>query len=518
MISNKLKNKLEIKEFTIDKYHKMIDTLGLAKTWDIILDSLPNKSSESNMNKLLAFQNLGELYEIGLAHTNKIEKKDMGKYYTPYDVSVVMAQLLLENKIDTIADVGCGTGNLIIEVLKLIKQNKGIDPIEFIKSKKLYLFDSDPIAMKICLKKIDILFGTQISNQINSLTGDFLNKKFNLPAGVSVITNPPYAVIKKLNPNHSIDDIVVQSKDLYASFINKIMNYCNNAVIVSPQSYLVADKFSKLREKMTENFEGEIFSFDNVPGTLFNGRKHGIFNTNNANGVRASITSLKRKTQSKNSGFKLTHLIRFRTSQRKDIINLDFLRSKLGTEIQKLNKPLKAFKELEPMIREVKKEKAYLYDLMENDIQKQKNEYKLYVSTSARYFVVASKKIMKRKGYFIIYGKDQDSFDLLYSLLNSSYAYMWWRFIDGGILLTKKIICSIPYNKSLFDKINQVEQIISQMINNESKFVTYKVNAGEKQESIKFPDKYRQYINEILFPQYAEFMKLLHKNYEVKNE
>ena len=56
------------------------------------------------------------------------------------------------------------------------------------------------------------------------------------------------------------------------------------------------------------------------------------------------------------------------------------------------------------------------------------------------------------------------------------------------------------------------------MISNESDYVTYKVNAGEKQESIKFPAKYRQVINEILFPKYAEDMKLLHKNYEVNYE
>jgi len=515
---NNPKNKIDINNFTIDDYEKMIDKLGLAKAWDNILDFLTNKTIEEiSVNQLLTFENLGELYEIGLAYTNKIAKKDMGKYYTPQDVSIVMAELLLENKIKSIADVGCGTGNLIIEVLRMLKQKKGIDPIDFIMDGKLYLYDLDPIAMKICLKKIDILLGAEVSDLINVSVGDFLDKRLDLPAGISVITNPPYSVIKTFNKNWNVDDVVLQAKDLYASFMYKIINYCDNAVIVSPQSYLVADKFSKLREKLTESFCGEIFSFDNVPGTLFNGRKHGIFNTNSANGVRASIASIKRNGH---TGFNLTHLIRFRTDQREDVINLKFLRSKLGTENQKLNRPIKAFKELEPMVREIEKreEKTYLSDLIEFDSRKQKNEYKLYVSTSARYFIVASTKAMKRKGYFIIYGKDKDSFDLLYSLLNSSYAYMWWRFFDGGILFTKKILYSIPYNESLFSKINEVEDIIATMISNESDYVTYKVNAGEKQESIKFPAKYRQVINEILFPKYAEDMKLLHKNYEVNYE
>ena len=110
---NNPKNKIDINNFTIDDYEKMIDKLGLAKAWDNILDFLTNKTIEEiSVNQLLTFENLGELYEIGLAYTNKIAKKDMGKYYTPQDVSIVMAELLLENKIKSIADVGCGTGNL----------------------------------------------------------------------------------------------------------------------------------------------------------------------------------------------------------------------------------------------------------------------------------------------------------------------------------------------------------------------------------------------------------------------
>ena len=60
----------------------------------------------------------------------------------------------------------------IIEVLRMLKQ-KGIDPIEFIMDGKLYLYDLDPIAMKICLKKIDILLGAEVSHLINVSVGDF---------------------------------------------------------------------------------------------------------------------------------------------------------------------------------------------------------------------------------------------------------------------------------------------------------------------------------------------------------
>lgn len=509
--------KININTFTIDHYLKMIDEIGLTKTWEVILGFLTDKRIvELSKNVLLDFDNLGELYEIGLAHTNKISKKDMGKYYTPKDVSLVMSRLLLENKILTIADVGCGTGNLIIQVLSMLKDTKGIDPIDFIMDGKLYLYDADGIALNICLKKIDILLEVEVSHKINVVHADFLDKRVSLPAGVSVITNPPYALIKQFNKSWNVDDVLLQAKDLYAAFMNKIINYCENAVIVSPQSYLVAAKFSKLRSKLSDNFYGEIFSFDNVPGTLFSGKKHGIFNTNSANGVRASITSLKRNGH---NGFKLTHLIRFRTDQRFEVINLEFLRSKLGSNVQMLDRPIKAFRELEPMVNEISHgDVKYLSDLIQFEPLLQSNDYKLYVSTSARYFTLASKKSLNRKGYFIIYAKNEASFDLLYSLLNSSYAYMWWRFSDGGILFSKRILYSIPYHEELFEKIIEIEDTIASMIDKESDYVSYKLNAGEQQESIKFPEEYRLKINEVLFPKYAKDMELLHKNYEVSHD
>lgn len=514
---NNIKFKIEMSTFTIEYYETMLNEIGLAKTWKYILDFITNKTKKQlSENFLLDFDNLGELYEIGLAHTNKISKKDMGKYYTPKDVSIVMSKLLLENDVQTIADVGCGTGNLIIEVLDLMKEKKGIDPIDFILDGKLYLYDMDKIALDICLKKIDVLLEVQVSHKVNAKVGDFLDKRISLPAGVSVITNPPYSLIKQFAKSWNVDEVLLQAKDLYAGFMNKITNYCENAIIVSPQSYLVAAKFSKLRLKLSNNFYGEIFSFDNVPGTLFNGRKHGIFNTNSANGVRASITSLKRNGH---NGFKLSHLIRFRNDQRSEVINLEFLRSKLGTNVQMLNQPIKAFKELEPMVNEITDgEVKYLSDLIEFEPQRQNSEYKLFVSTSARYFTLASKKSLKRKGYFTIFAKNESAFDLLYSLLNSSYAYMWWRFSDGGILFSKRNLYSIPYHEELFGKIVEIEDLISSMIQKESDYVSYKLNAGERQESIKFPEEYRNRINEVLFPKYAKDMELLHKNYEVSHE
>ena len=69
---------------------------------------------------------------------------------------------------------------------------------------------------------------------------------------------------------------------------------------------------------MSDIGNGFIVSFDNVPGNIFCGRKHGIFNTNTANSVRASITVLKKDDALK--GFKVSPLIRFKNEEREKLL------------------------------------------------------------------------------------------------------------------------------------------------------------------------------------------------------
>lgn len=499
-------------DLTISTYSDMLESMSLKKVWDNIIKLINNSSLKDINNSKIKFDDLGELYEYGLAETNKINKKEMGKYYTPKDVASVMAKLLLENEIDNLVDVAVGTGNLIIEVL-IEMINSGYDIVDFIKSGRLWLYDKDQIAINIALAKINVLLNENLTSYINVVCADFLNKKITLPEGCSVITNPPYSLVKDLDNKWNDSVVMRESKDLYAGFMDKILDYAEHAVLVTPQSYLVAQKFSKLRKKLGENFYGEIFSFDNVPGTLFNGKKHGIFNTNTANGVRASITNIKRNGH---NGFRLTHLIRFKTDQRKDVIDLDFMRSKLGMTEQDLKMPVKSFKELEPFVLAVlNNDHIYLEDIIEMNPKKYNDNYKLNVNSSARYFTVVSKRTLDRSGTFEIYAKSQDYYYLLYALTNSSYAYMWWRFIDGGILYSKRHLFKTPIMNSLLSKIDDIKSVVDEMISMEENYLSYKLNAGKEQESIKFPIKYRRKLNSILFEDNSKDFEMLHRNYEV---
>ena len=74
---------------TLQEYHSLIEEMGLANAWNHILSNI-------FPNEFFIPDHLGGLYEDGLAYENKIEKKAMGKYYTPIDVAEVMAKYLLE--------------------------------------------------------------------------------------------------------------------------------------------------------------------------------------------------------------------------------------------------------------------------------------------------------------------------------------------------------------------------------------------------------------------------------------
>ena len=495
-------------KFSIKEYERFIDSYGLKEVWETLCSIMKTEGIKFFNKKVVNFYDIGRLYEIGLARENKYSKKECGKYYTPLDVSFVMAQLLAEDgEIPSLADTGCGCGNLIIEVLKIVHERSQDEFNNLLD--KIYLFDLDETALKICVCRIESLFNVNLTNRIHITKGDFLKKTVKLPNGIYVIANPPYSQIKETE-QYSDLTALNESKDLYIGFIEKIISKCKKAVIVSPQSFIVGVKFNKIREKLIKEFEGEIFSFDNVPGTLFDGRKEGVFNTNTANGVRASITKL---TKSDNPGFRLTHLIRFKSIERKRVITLKYLKDQLGCRKQNLKRPIKCFRELEDFVYPIiEKEHYFIEDLVELDESRQDEKMALHINSSARYFIVCSKTKLDRNGSFTIYAKNIDSLRILYALMNSSYAYLWWRMFDGGILLPKNLLLAIPVPQSLCLS-EQINSLCDKLIKREKDFFVYKKNANKLQQSIKFPDEYRKELNQLLFGNEVN-LDIIHKNTE----
>ena len=477
-------------KYLMENYISDIDKKGLKKTWHSIL----SKTLENNFeSELFNIDNYGELYEIGLEHENKISKKEMGKYYTPKDVALLMSRWLEPLEGENVCDVGCGTGNLILAYLELIGKEKAYT---LINEGNLYLYDMDEIALEICKYSIAIKYGKELLTKIKVKYCDFLSKKVKLPKNSKVISNPPYYKILNIGEDWNITKVVEDSKELYSCFIEKIITQSDRSVIITPYSFIGSGKFYSLRQVMN-NYNGFVVSFDNVPGNIFNGRKHGIFNSNKGNSVRAAITVVENKDNVK--GFRFSPLIRFKTDERNKMLNNKYLEELISDRYQIVDNKRKAYYKCHIELLDVLDKWENTSDQKLGNLINSKDGYKIYVPTTCRYFTVGSKRELNRDGKRIIYVTDKEKYNYVYCMLNSTFAYWYWRLYDGGINCPLTIINSIPvfYNKLTKEQRDEINSIAKEMQENEIKCLTYKMNAGKKQENIKFPVEYRNRINKL---------------------
>ena len=481
-----------MKNYNLDNYIFDIDKYGLKKTWRSLLQKTLKGTFISDIFNV---DNYGELYEIGLERVNAISKKEMGKYYTPRDVAEVMSKWLIPLKGKNVCDIGCGTGNLILTYLDALGRGKSID---LLRNGCIYLYDIDEVALEICRYSIAIKYGKEYLKKVHCKKCDFLDKNVRIPRDSKVISNPPYYKITSISENWTITNVILQSKEFYSSFMEKILKKSLSSVIITPYSFIGSTKFYTLR-KLMNKYNGFVVSFDNVPGNIFNGRKHGIFNSNTGNSVRAAITVVENKEHS--HGFRFSPLIRFKSEERTNMMDNTFLLSLVNDRYQTVCSKHNSFYKCHNDLLHIfdtwqSKSNRKLRSLLSSD-----KGYKIYLPTTCRYFTVGSKSDLCRDGKRIIYIKDKNKYNFVYCLMNSSFAYWYWRLYDGGINCALTIINSIPIFYDLFNKkqMLKLDKIATKMQSEENKYHVYKLNAGKMQENIKFPKKYRDEINSLFF-------------------
>ena len=478
--------------YNLDKYINDVESLGLEKTWIKICKF--EIEHEKDIPQFLNVSNFGELYEIGLAIQDKIAKKKSGQYYTPDDVAMVMSEWLMSCAGDAVCDVACGTGKLILTYLEMIGFENARKLIE---SGKLYLYDFDGIALLICKTAISLKYGLDISDKIHDVFGDFLDKSIKLPKNCKVISNPPYAKIEEFGSSWARTDVLNDTSEFYSAFMDKIFLQAESTVIITPFSFISGNKFYSLRKEMCAQGYGFIVAFDNVPGNIFCGRKHGIFNTNTANSVRAAITVLKKDKEDK--GFRITPLIRFKNEQRNSLLKCQVLESLLNEEVQLVDSKNKMFKKVFNKLNViyndwVSKSKYTLKEL----ISKNESDFLVDMPNTCRYYTTGSARKLARGGSISLHIKDPDLYAFVYCLINSSFTYWWWRIFDGGITYPSGLLMDlpVPFNLLAPDDKKFFNDVFHEMNSNESKYIITKANAGAVQENIKFPEEYRIRIND----------------------
>lgn len=468
--------------YSLEQYETDCLNKSLIEIWNFILN---NNIPLSNPD--FQIDHLGELYERGLALSNKIAKKEQGKYYTPIDVANVMAEYFIFLEGESICDVCCGVGNLILAVLNQVN-----DPIEFVKEHNIHLYDIDEIALNICKYTIFTKYGKELAPYIYIHCGDILDTQIIFPDNCKIISNPPYGKITTIQETWDNDIVITDTKDYYSAIFNKILNNSLSSCIITPHSFLYGDKFLSLRKNMN-NYSGDIFAFDNVPGNIFNGIKHGIFNTNNVNSVRAAITVT---YPCENKGYKISNFIRFPSDSRKDVLTTKFLNNSLSSERQIINENNTRFCMMlhgtEELCKNWLSSNTQISDLITNN-----SNYKITIPDTCRYFTVATVKNLQRTGKHVLYAKNIDDFAIIYGLFNSTLGYYFYRMYNGGITYPIGLLKDMPVPVLSEQDMIKLKMIVKEMISVESKYVTIKRNAGADQENIKFPKKYREQLNTI---------------------
>lgn len=481
----------DIMSYDINKYYNNLDSHGLEETFNYIM-KYTKDLPDHILPEIIQSKNIGELYEIGLAHVNKESKKELGKYYTPTDIAKLMSEYLVDLDGQNIADVCCGTGNLTLSYLEQLGEDIAIGVI--MKS-HLYLYDLDSLAMKVACFLIGRRYGFDLVEKIHCIQGDFLDCSIQLPDNTKAITNPPYFKIKDFKPNWLVTENVRQSKELYSAFFEKIMNTARSAVLITPYSFLGGSKFYPLRQEMN-NYSGKVITFDNVPGSIFNGRKHGIFNSNTSNSVRASITIIE---ENDGRGFQIGPMIRFKNTERHDLFKRNTMELLLCHRYQKVSKsnPIyaKVSNELEHLLHKWEDQSSEtIGDIASDD----ETNFRLTIPTSGRYYISAASHGLNRDGKYELFLNNEKDYYMTYALFNSSFVYFFWRVYDGGITYTKTLIKNIPLLKDLnITEYNELKKNCDEMMSKEKEYITYKKNSQKIQENLKFDTKYRKKLNKL---------------------
>ena len=427
---------------------------------------------------------VSELYEYGLAYHDKGSKRSLGQYFTPHDVSDFMSSLIYDKTVNKrIVDPCCGTGNLMIALMSMYK-----NPWETI-THHILLCDVDATAIIVAKTLLTILYAPHdhnvSSDDISSYTGDFLSDGIIINKNDVIIMNPPYGRCDDHNEYETYD-----IHDMYAMFMEKAaLSYA--FVSITPQSFIGSLKFEKLRDILSMHRTTDIIAYDNVPGTIFNGRKHGVFNTNESNSVRAAITvSLESPDD---GGIRSTPMLRWRNSERDDAIHA-YPRIITGIPYENHTKHA---------IPKCPSTTQWLLNIPHDITLGQleaKGPISLCIPTTPRYHTTAAKRTLSRSSRIITSYKNTNDAAIAYIIMNSSLAYAWWRIWDGSITLTRRVLTSIPVPSRMASDSIIMSQYMK-LTSIEDDYISRKKNAGKQNENISWTDDIIHENNRIIFPQ-----------------
>ncbi|WP_288750956.1 N-6 DNA methylase [uncultured Corynebacterium sp.] len=423
---------------------------------------------------------IGEIavcYEAFLALSDSKARKDAGQYFTPDDAAAFMAQHVNRFPEGTWVDPCCGTGVLAWHLARKVDGDVG----GFV-AKQLILVDIDPVALHTAVVLLSHFLAPGDTAGFEALAArcvvaDFLHD--DIPAHDFVIMNPPYASTAR-------DDTfaTAATRDLFAYFMERVATTSRGFIAVTPASYLGAPKFAGLRLLVDEHLTGgDITVFDNVPDTLFRGYKFGSSNTSKTNFVRAAVTVCPPGA----SAWRVTPILRWRAASRAALLaKAPHLLA--PRQIGPGGEWLKIHPDHQEIWWQMQGWQRTIADL----VVPGPTEFSLTVATTPRYYISAAFGELSRRSKQVLHFATAHDRDLAAVTLNSSAPYLWWRWHDGGVSLTRRVLMSVP--------VPDIEPVlISDIRASERDNLVTKLNAGIINENVKHPFALVERLNRVVF-------------------
>lgn len=472
------------KTATVQKWREAIASLVVSRRPDLA-DGLKVvvKATPSEFNPLSSLT-IGEIsvcYEAILAEKNSASRRNSGQFFTPDDVAQFMAKQSEGFPEGTWLDPACGVGNLAWHLASCQS-----DPGKFVAN-KLILIDKDPVALDSAVALIGSAFLAEgdldgldkLRNRAK--TRDFLSDR-PLPAFDYSILNPPYARTA-LKPKF----ITAPTRDLFAYFLERVSNNARGMIAVTPASYLNGPKFTSLKHVLESRFSGgRVFVFDNVPDTLFRGYKFGSNNTSKTNFVRATITVVRPSDRE----WSITPILRWKSSSRNRMF--DEIEERLSNLYKgpagEWAKVPKSFTDRWLSLMEETTTVGDLTVPFETD-------YRLTVASTPRYFTSATFRDLARRSKVILHFENKEQQERASIVLNSSLPYIWWRILDGGVSLPRRVLMSTPIPA----RVEPNADLVKEIQDSESDHITTKLNAGTLNENVKHPPGLVRRLNQLVF-------------------
>ena len=270
---NKLKNVFQDISFNTDR-------LGNEKKKNELLRHLLEDYGKDVMNlspsRVGSLDVIGNAYEFLIKHFAADAGASAGEFYTPPEVSTLLATILAPVEGDAICDPACGSGSLLIKCGAMARKNSG--------SRNYELFGQEAIGSTWALAKMNMFLHGEDNHRIE--WGDtlrhplLLDDKGNLLRFDVVTANPPFSLSKWGHGDASDDPhgryhrgVPPKTKGDYAfitHMIETLKNDTGRMGVVVPHGVLFrASSEGKIRQQLIE--ENLLDTVIGLPEKLFFG-------------------------------------------------------------------------------------------------------------------------------------------------------------------------------------------------------------------------------------------------------